>query len=308
VPFDHYPLWIEAVWQDDDGTVYGWYHHEPDGGCRYKGLRTPDIGALVSTDGGKTFYDFGIVLASGDTPNCDARNGFFAGGHGDFSVILDRNREYFYFLFTNYGGPATSQGVALARMAFGDRANPVGTVHKYYFSGRRRPGIGGQASRNPSGDANWSEPGIGGKVTPVLPAAVSWDQSNTDSHWGPAVHWNTYLARYVILLNRACCKPFWPQEGIYLSYSTDLSDPSTWTEPTKILDSKDIGFAPGYYPQVFGTGPGETDSLVGEVGRLFVKGVSKWELIFSTQEADQQAAPGGDGPGGAFPPSPELMN
>jgi len=124
VPFDHYPLWIEGVWEDADGTVYAWYHHEADGGCVYRGFRTPQIGALVSSDGGKTFYDLGIVLSSGDVPNCGAQNGYFAGGHGDFSVILDRNREYFYFLFTNYGGPSSAQGVAVARMAFQDRANP----------------------------------------------------------------------------------------------------------------------------------------------------------------------------------------
>src|SRR2546425_12995325 len=23
------PLWIEAVWLDDDHTLYAWYHHEP---------------------------------------------------------------------------------------------------------------------------------------------------------------------------------------------------------------------------------------------------------------------------------------
>jgi hypothetical protein len=289
VPFDHYPLWIEGVWEDADGTVYAWYHHEADGGCVYRGLRTPQIGALVSSDGGKTFYDMGIVLSSGDVPNCGAQNGYFAGGHGDFSVILDRNREYFYFFFTNYGGPSPAQGVAVARMAFQDRANPVGTVYKYHLG-------------------NWSEPGIGGTVTPVLPAGVSWDYANTDSFWGPAVHWNTYLERYVMLLNRSCCKAFWPQEGIYLAYASSLADPGSWTQPDKILDAKNIGVGAGYYPQVFGAGPGETDSLVGEVGRLFVKGVSKWEILFSIEPVEQPS-PGLDDqpPAGRGLPPPELL-
>lgn len=261
-PSDHYPLWIEGVWQDEDGTVYAWYHHEADGGCAYKGLMTPQIGALVSSDGGKTFKDLGIVLSSGDVPNCGDANGFFAGGHGDFSVILDGTGEYFYFLFTNYGGAAATQGVAMARMAFKDRGNPAGAVYKYH-------------------QGNWSEPGVGGTMTPVLPATVSWDRADSSSFWGPAVHWNTYLESYVVFLNRACCKPRWPQEGIYVTFASNLGDPGTWSEPAKIPFDKKLGFVPAYYPQVFGTGPGETDSLVGKVGQFFLQGVSKWEIVFS---------------------------
>jgi hypothetical protein len=190
----HYPLWIEAIWRDEDGLVYGWYHHEPSGLCGGK-LSAPQIGALVSSDGGQTFHDLGIVLSSGDPINCAARNGFFAGGHGDFSVILNRERQYFYFLFTNYGGPPQNQGVAVARMAFEDRANPLGAVMKFH-------------------QGEWTEPGIGGAVTPALPARVAWENSGADSYWGAAVHWNTYLERYVVVLNRACCSPNWPQEGI----------------------------------------------------------------------------------------------
>ncbi len=261
-PADHYPLWIEAVWPDDDGTVYAWYHHESAHICVGNELAVPSIGALVSTDGGSTFRDLGIVLSSGDPPDCDAKNGFFAGGHGDFSVILDQNREYFYFLFTNYGGPASSQGVAIARMAFQDRANPVGTVAKFYLS-------------------EWSEPGVGGMLTPFLPAVVPWNRSDTDSFWGPAVHWNTYLNSYVVLLNHACCRTNWPQEGIYVTFSQDLSQPAAWTAPVKVLDDPR-----GYYPQAFGMAIGETDTLASQVARLFIKGESKWEILFSEWATD----------------------
>ena len=269
----HYPLWIEAVWRDEDGSVYAWYHHEPSGLCGGK-LTAPQIGALVSSDGGQTFQDLGIVLASGDPINCSARNGFFAGGHGDFSVILDREHQYFYFLFSNYGGPAQNQGVAIARMRFEDRARPRGAVTKFYQGG-------------------WDEPGIGGAVTPALPARVPWESSNADSFWGPAVHWNTFLQRYVVVLNRACCNTNWPQEGIYILFSSDLSDVHSWTAPAKILDESEIGFAPGYYPQIFGAAPGETDSLAGQSARLFVKGVSKWQLFFY----DPEHGPGETGAG-----------
>lgn len=263
-PRDHYPVWIEAVWRDpEDGTVYGWYHHEPDAQtiCGSRKLTVPKIGAVVSSDGGRTFTDLGIVLSTGDAPNCSAQNGFFAAGHGDFSVILDRERRYFYFLFTNYGGSAHQQGVSIARLAFEDRATPVGKVFKHFVGA-------------------WTEPGIGGMVTPIFPSRVAWDRADTDSFWGPAVHWNTKLESYVVVLNRACCKTNWPQEGIYIAFNPDLANPQGFSNPGKLVDAKDIGFAPGYYPQVFGLGAGETDTLAGKEARLFIKGFSKWKLVF----------------------------
>jgi hypothetical protein len=256
---DHFPMWIESTWMDSDGTIYGWYHHEPGNVCRGSNLTAPQIGAVVSHDGGATYSDLGIVLTSGDPVDCSAKNGFFAGGNGDFSVIADTEQSYFYFLFTSYGGDLSQQGIAMARMPFEDRHNPVGTVWKY-FAG------------------NWTEPGVGGRLTPIFPARVSWQRSDTDSYWGPAIHWNTHVESYVVLLNHACCKPNWPQEGIYASFNADLSQPINWSAPERIL--RDIGYAPGYYPQVMGLGFGETDTFAGETARLYVHGRSKWEIQF----------------------------
>ena len=82
---DHYPVWVESAWMDSDGILFAWYHREPQGLCGDRSLLTaPEIGAAISFDGGKTLEDLGIILKSGEYPNCDARNGFFAGGHGDF--------------------------------------------------------------------------------------------------------------------------------------------------------------------------------------------------------------------------------
>ena len=258
----HYPMWVEALWQAADGSLYAWYHHEPGGVCPNSGLTAPEIGALVSRDGGVTFTDLGIVLSAADPVDCSAKNGFFAGGHGDFSVILDRESQYFYFVFGNYGGDVSGQGVAVARMNFADRDNPAGAVWKYFQSG-------------------WDEPGLQGRVSPIFPATTAWQLSNADSFWGPSIHWNTHLESFVVLLNRACCAPDWPQEGIYVSFNADLSNPGGWTKPDRILDAKAIGFSPGYYPQVLGINEEETDTIAGEVARLYVKGFSKWEIIFS---------------------------
>jgi len=91
-------VWMEGAWIDEDGVVFGWYHHEP--GWLYKDslLTAPKIGAVVSFDGGKTIRDLGFILESGDPLDDDAKNGSFTGGHGDFSVILDRQQKFFLFL------------------------------------------------------------------------------------------------------------------------------------------------------------------------------------------------------------------
>lgn len=253
-PRDEYGMWIESVWTDRDGTLYAWYHHEPEvcGGA----LAMPQIGALVSYDGGSNFVNLGPILSGSTEPDCGARNGFFAGGHGDFSVIYDRATDYFYFFFGNYGGPLDDQGVAVARMAFNDRNQPAGNVWKYF-------------------NGVWEEPGLGGRTTPIFPARVRWQDAATDSYWGPSIHWNTYLKSYVILMNRSCCRPNWPQEAIYISFNADLSDPAGWTAPERILERPQA-----YYPQVMGLGPFGTDTVAGEVARLYVQGVSKWEIVF----------------------------
>ena len=256
---EHLPVWIESAWVDDDGTMLLWYHHEPSGLCPTSDLTAPKIGAAISLDGGRTIQDLGIVLESGDPVDCSAQNGYFGSGHGDFSVIFNHVDGYFYFFFGNYGGDAEGQGIAIARLAHENRYEPVGNVHKYY-------------------EGSWDEPGLGGRVTPALRAKKAWQKSDTDSFWGPSIHWNTHLGKYVMLLNRACCGPKWPQEGIYASFNADLSDPERWSQPSSIL--KDSGLKPGYYPQVLGAGPEETDTVAGRVVRLYIHGVSYWELVF----------------------------
>lgn len=252
-PRDQYGMWIESAWTGEDGAIYAWYHHEPSA-CG--SLSMPQIGALVSYDGGDSFQNLGPVLSGSTPPDCGSKNGFFAGGHGDFSVIYDWRSGYFYFLFGNYGGPPSDQGVAIARMAYEDRANPAGAVWKYF-------------------DGAWEEPGLGGRTTPVFQARVSWQDAATESFWGPSIHWNTYLETWVILMNRSCCRPMWPQEAIYVSFNPDLSNPRGWSAPERILEKPQA-----YYPQVVGIGPFESDTVAGEVARLYVQGVSKWEIVF----------------------------
>jgi hypothetical protein len=243
--------WIEAVWRDDaTGTLYAWYHREPED---IECLTAPVIGAAISTDEGRTWQDQGPVLENPYPIDCDYANGYFTGGNGDFSVILDQEQRYFYFLYSNYAGPLEEQGVGVARSAFADKGQP-GTVFKY------------------DGDA-WSQPGLAGLTAPIFPAASTWHGPEVDAFWGPSVHWNSYLQRYVALLNRTR-GTLWAQEGVYVSFSTDLVQ---WTQPRKVLDSS------AWYPQVIGLGAGETDTLAGQTARVYVGGISAYTLGFQKQ-------------------------
>ncbi len=263
---DPWPRWLESVWQEENGVIWGWYHTEPIGLVEGSTLTAPKIGAVVSFDGGATLRDLGVVLESGDPIDPNSQNGYFAGGHGDFSVILDRQRKYFYFFFDNYGGPVGTQGVVLARMAFEDRFDPVGKVWKYH-------------------NGAWQEPGKGGRVTPTIPVRRGWQLKDPDAFWGPSIHFNTYLNGYVMLLNRAQGEPGWSQEGVYVSFSSTLSRPESWTEPVKILDKSQFSGWYFFYPQVMGLEPGGTDTLAGATARLYVGGVSKWEIDFQPKPA-----------------------
>ncbi|GAB4367950.1 MAG: hypothetical protein OHK0021_11280 [Bryobacter sp.] len=253
-------VWIEAAWADPEGSILVWYHTEPRA-CDGR-LAAPQIGAGISLDGGYTVYDLGIVLRAGDEPNCQSQNGFFASGHGDFSVVLDPTSGYFYFYFTNYAGPASGQGVVAARLAYEDRFGPVGRVAKFH-------------------EGAWESPGLEGPVSAIFPATKTWDRADTDSFWGPSVHFNEHLGVWVMLLNRACCAPEWPQAGIYLSFAPQLDSPAAWQAPRLLLARGQLIHLPGFYPQILGLGPNGTDTLGDEVSRLYVQGMSIWNLRFS---------------------------
>ena len=266
--------WLEAVIADDDGVWYGYYHNErPSQFCGEELQRmAPRIGAVRSFDHGRTWEDFGTIIeAPPETDECASPNTYFVGGVGDFSVILDRDKLDLYFFYSQYVGWMPSQGVAMARLPWADRNEPVGKVTVYADGGWTSPAAD-ESIVDESQPARWTYP----HALPVFPARHSWHDPDgiVDAYWGPSVHWNTYVKQYVMLLNRAKDSQ-WTQQGIYISYAKKLDDPKAWSQPRRLL--------PGgrWYPQVFGleTGSG-TDKTAGEVARFFMSGYSEYLIQF----------------------------
>jgi predicted O-methyltransferase YrrM len=94
-----------------------------------------------------------------------------------------------------------------------------------------------------------------------------------------------------MLLNRAKDKN-WGQEGIYISYNTHPDNPEGWSRPEKILDAAELEKSK-WYPQVMGlvASARETDKRAGKTARLFVAGLSKWEVEFSSDGNSSTAKP-----------------
>ena|SRR5688572_26843583 len=261
VGFSKHPghgVWIESIVPDDTGTWYAYYHHERDAGaCGRPDRQLPRIGALRSPDRGVTWHDLGIILdAPAGSDACDSANRFVLGGVGDVTVALDANQQDAYLYFSQYSRDPAAQGVAVARLAWAHRDEPVGKLFVW------RDGVWLPDSQ------------IAG--SPLVRAAQPFHDRSpvSDVFWGPSIHWNTYLDRYVMLLNRAKDDDF-NQEGIYVSYSPTLADPTQWTTPMKIMHGGT------WYPQVVGTEVGTgTDRQAGKRARFFLTGRSDRVIDF----------------------------
>lgn len=278
-PHPGYGVWMEAIVSDDVDQWYGFYHNEwPALRCNREDRAVPRIGMAKSGDHGKTWQDLGIILqARRNTSACESDNKFVIGGVGDLSVMLDANKNFLYFFYSQYPEAAASQGVAVARMPWADRDRPWGDLD-IWRDGAWDPDTGrrvvGDALPGASrGRFEWTYPFATPLVTPLLP----WhDEDNkVDAFWGPSVHWNSAIEQYVMLLNRAKDEDY-TQEGVYVSFAPRLDDPSLWTPPQKILNGG------RWYPQVIGVTAGVgTDKVAAGAPRFFMSGKSEWLINFS---------------------------
>lgn len=248
--------WIESVWREPSGRLYGWYHAETVAPCAHR-LFIPYIGTAHSDDDGATWcLDEALLQPPPDMFDCGYENGFLAGGYGDFTVIPDRTRTYFYLHFSSYVRDEKAQGVAVARYPVQSRANPVPDLEIW------RDGIWQKGA--------WHMP------TPVFPIVRGWQYRDPDAFWGPAVHYNRDLGTFVMLLNHTQYgESDIRQEGIYCSFNNELNNPDGWSIPTRIIGGG------GWYPQVVGLGLDDSDTVAGRNARFFMTGFSAWEIQFS---------------------------
>lgn len=282
---DRLYIWIEATLKANDGTLYGAYHYEPDALCESNNhLPTaPKIAWIRSRDNGATWDDLGFIISANPASvRCDSASPWDVGGTGDFSIAPDRSGQYVYFYGTSYDPHFEEQGIFAARMKFSDRDNPSGRVWKWYKGG-------------------WTEHGEWGHITPIFRPEKDFTHAGGAMFWGPSIHWNTYLGMYVMLLNHAI-DPQLSTDGIYISFNRHIDDPAGWSRPKMILDRAEIqkvmqgvNLSPtkmtnGWYPEVIGDGMGETDSLVGKTGRLFLAGVSRLRITFVKPGDDAPAS------------------
>ena len=199
------------------------------------------------------------------------------GGVGDLSVMLDRDKNYLYFFYSQYPEEATSQGVAVARLQWADRDRPQGRL-ELWRGGIWEPDTGRRqvVERLPGQMGirlDYTYPAATPLIAPSLPRHDADDK--VDAFWGPAVHWNSSLEQYVMLLNRAKNENY-DQEGIYVSFAPRLDDPGLWSAPVKILNGG------RWYPQVVGTTAGVgTDKIAGASARFFMSGKCEWMINFS---------------------------
>lgn len=296
---DKLQMWIEATHKDSDGTLYGACHYEPATSCFANG-HPPTFPRIVwfrSKDNGATWEDLGFIIeANPCSIKCDTQSPWDAGGTGDFVFNLDEKQEYFYFYGTSYDPDFEQQGVFVARMRYADRNRPSGKVMKWHKGG-------------------WTEPAQWGRVTPVFHAERDYHKKNGAMFWGPAVHWNSYLGLWVMVLNHAIDTKL-TNDGIYISFNRSLGDPEGWSRPVRLLDrpaileataigsvhrdglivprgvyygelragSKGLVIADtissGWYPQIIGTAKDETDKLSGRTARIFLTGMSRLEITF----------------------------
>lgn len=272
-PHPGHGVWMEAVVPDVDGVWYGFYHNEvPAYACGRPDRVIPRIGAARSADFGVTWHDLGIVLeAPPGAEVCGTRNGYFAGGVGDFSVQLDPELKYLYIFFSQYSVGSERQGIAVARLPWASRDEPAGAAAVWSESAWL-PAIAGAATEEAGTAVRW-EYAAG---TPLIAPSRPWHSVDgaVDAFWGPSVHWNPAIQHYVMLLNRTDDDAF-TQEGVYVAYAKSLTDPSTWTAPQRLLKGG------RWYPQVIGLERGTgSDRQAGARARFFMGGVSEHVITF----------------------------
>jgi hypothetical protein len=225
------------VVDEDRKHVIALYHAEDHAGMPRIGYnKVPgfyaSVGLATSTDGGRSFRKVGPILTSNAPKNPEG--GHPAQGLGDPTVCRSRDGQYlmaYYSEHSRVDGRGVQIGLARSPVSAGGRP---GTWRKFL-------------------EGSFSQPGLGGKETPV----IGMQKIQADAH-NPSVVYVEPFRKYVMVF---CCLAYADFEtkradrsGFYLASS---DDGITWGEPTLIYSALTVpipGVEMAMHPSLLLTG------------------------------------------------------
>lgn len=166
--------WTGGIWADSAGIWYAPVHIEFDYDTPWSYPHwTRRFGLATSSDQGANWHYQGDILST-DPAASKPDPSFRDFGDGDHRMFIDERAGYAY-LYYERGWSSPDDGdlhnsyMAAARCRLEDRMAP-GSWVKWY-------------------DGEWSQPGLGGQDTEVVPGVTVF----------MSVHYNTFLQRYVLI-------------------------------------------------------------------------------------------------------------
>lgn len=208
-------MWLIGVRQLADGRLAGFFHAEshwyPRGTQGWKAYKS--IGVAYSSNNGQSWgQPYLIIKHETDKPTEPAWSGL-----GDGCVIYNHITSRYYCFYT----PATG-ATSISMAASTDPNGYVGSWNKWY-------------------NTSFGQPGLGGKETPIVGLS-------TNPGANPAVHWNTYLKKFIMVYHG------WDGK-IYISASDDCEN---WETSRLLLEDG----AKAWYPNIIGTSSTEGGKTV----------------------------------------------
>ncbi len=206
--FDNGGAWLYSVFPLDSLHWLGYYHAEDH---QFPGYSNPNkiawksIARCESFDGGKTWIkDKQIITSNESKPNIPSW-----GGSADYTVVYHKELKSWFVYFV------VPDGIGMARSE--DSLGRVGTWYKW-------------------NQGNFSEPGIGGRATPL-------DFSKDFRRGGnPSIIYFKKLQKWVMVYHD------WELRGIYITFSNDLIN---WEFPRLLIRNENVK-SKFWYPNLIG--------------------------------------------------------
>lgn len=225
---------IAGVFRNEPGKIYALYHAEDQEGMAPIAGGIPGfyacVAAATSSDEGRTWQKLGPAITSSLPRTWAAYPEQADRGIGEPCLIANPSGKYLYAYYTDHTrSDSSGVQIGMARASL-----PVKTPGwNKYFNGR------------------FTEPGIGGKNTPVISAH---HLKEADAIM-PYVTYSGTLQSYVMLFNVNCwrelAEPTRPAvSGIYVCYSKDGIQ---WSEPERLIADyavARIGSSVAWHPSI----------------------------------------------------------